>query len=240
MAANPAWLDYQERVGSFLASLGFTVRVGEKIRGARGQYEIDVVARHSKAGFSQLWVVECKLWTNPVPQAQVLTFAAIVDDVGADRGIFVSESGFQSGARSVVDRRNISLVTFQQLKDGAAAEIDAVRSAKFAHALEDLSERAHSIGAKNKMRGRTWLQPKNLTKGEGLMETCGRIAFLQEVVRTANRHGFPVHCYASLDDQKRLVSNWDELVTQTSELVASLERIVAEHERVNVPEIRRT
>ena len=98
MSAKPGWEEYQDTVAAFLSQLGFDVRVDETIRGARAEHKIDVTARMSVAGVEQCWLIECKSWKRRVPKERVLTFRGVVEDVGADRGLLFSESGFQAGA----------------------------------------------------------------------------------------------------------------------------------------------
>jgi hypothetical protein len=46
-----------------------------------------------------------------------------VEDVGADRPILISESGDQSGAHAVVTLTNITLISLDQLREAAKAEL---------------------------------------------------------------------------------------------------------------------
>jgi hypothetical protein len=92
------WREYQDRVANFLSRLGMQVQVDETVRGARALHDIDVTARTSMAGMNQLWLIECKSWKRRIPKERVLIFRGVVEDIGADRGLLFSESGFQEGA----------------------------------------------------------------------------------------------------------------------------------------------
>ena len=61
-------------------------------------HAIDVAARRTVAGVDLLWIVECKYWNKPVDMGAVRDLRSLVLDLGADRGLLMSESGFQSGA----------------------------------------------------------------------------------------------------------------------------------------------
>lgn len=81
------------------------------MQGVRAKHEIDVHVKFHRSGIECTWIVECKLWKTKVPKEKVMALKSIVDDVGADRGIIVSEEGFQSGAFDAVRDTNITLVT---------------------------------------------------------------------------------------------------------------------------------
>ena len=94
----PQWSDYQEQVADFFRSLGLSATTNETIQGIRTTHDVDVVVRSRHAGFDVLWLVECKAWKTAIPKEKVLALRTIVDDVGADRGFIMAESGYQSGA----------------------------------------------------------------------------------------------------------------------------------------------
>jgi hypothetical protein len=54
--------------------------------------------------------VQCKDWSNAVPQGAILTFKAVLDDLpGQPRGIFVTRMGYQKGAREIAEKNGIEL-----------------------------------------------------------------------------------------------------------------------------------
>jgi hypothetical protein len=114
-----AWHDYQERAADFFRTLGMDANVDERVEGARGQHDVDVVVRATRAGIEQLWVVECKLWRRSVDKEPVAALANIVQDVGADRGIMLSEKGFQAGAIRLASLSNITLTSLADLNENA-------------------------------------------------------------------------------------------------------------------------
>ena len=116
------WRTYQREAAQFLSSLGFDVAVDEKLRGVRGSHDVDVVARGQRAGLELLWVVECKRWNRRVSKDRVLTLRALIEDVGADKGILLAENGFQSGARDAAQGTNVQLTSLGQLKEASLEE----------------------------------------------------------------------------------------------------------------------
>jgi hypothetical protein len=90
--------------------------VEARIKGARAKHEIDVWVQSSTFGITQNWVIECKDWRRPVPKEKVMALRAIVEDVGADKGILVAESGYQEGAKAAAELTNIVLTTLEELR----------------------------------------------------------------------------------------------------------------------------
>ena len=84
---------------------------------------MDVSIAFSRFGLHQHWIVECKFWQRAVPKERVLALKSIVEDVGADRGILVSESGHQSGALAAARHTNITLSSLDGLRVAARAEL---------------------------------------------------------------------------------------------------------------------
>jgi hypothetical protein len=105
------WRHYQEETAAAFRRLGFDAVVDYTAQGVRARHDVDVYVSFQQQGIPCTWVVECKLWTARVPKEKVLALKSIVDDLGADRGIIVSEVGFQSGAYDAARGTNITLVT---------------------------------------------------------------------------------------------------------------------------------
>jgi DNA-binding beta-propeller fold protein YncE len=105
------WRQYQEATASVFQRLGCNAQTDFRAAGAKGSHDVDVYATFLRSGILCTWIVECKLWTSRVPKEKVMALKAIVEDLGADRGIIVSEAGFQSGAQEATRGSNITLVT---------------------------------------------------------------------------------------------------------------------------------
>lgn len=104
-----SWQAYQEAVGTAFRELGCKAEVNKTLASARGPQDIDVYVTFEKFGFECRWVIECKLWSSPVPKDVVHTLYSKVQNIGADRGLIFSESGFQSGAFDAARNTNILL-----------------------------------------------------------------------------------------------------------------------------------
>ena len=105
----PSWQAYQEAVGAAFRDLGCKAEINKTAASARGPQNIDVYVTFEKFGYECRWVIECKLWSSPVPKDVVHTLYTKVQNVGADRGLIFSESGFQSGAFDAAQNTNILL-----------------------------------------------------------------------------------------------------------------------------------
>jgi hypothetical protein len=120
--------------------MGFDVKVDETLRGARAEHEIDVTARMSIAGVDQCWLIECKSWKRRVPKERVLTFRGVVEDVGADRGLLFSESGFQAGAINAAQNTNITLTSLVEFENTFSTEVSSARAKAFDERIAKLMQ----------------------------------------------------------------------------------------------------
>jgi hypothetical protein len=105
----------QEAAAAYYRDLGLNAETDVTMEGVRGQHDIDVAVRGDRPGVEFLWIVECKLWNRRVPKSAVATLSSIVHDVGADRGIILSNSGFQAGAPMMATKNNITLTSLEEL-----------------------------------------------------------------------------------------------------------------------------
>lgn len=105
------WQEYQDAVAQAFRELGYAAETDQKLEGVRGSHDIDVLVTYQRHGIDITWIVECKLWKSRVKKADVITLQGIVADVGADRGLLFSESGFQSGGERMTETSNVTLVT---------------------------------------------------------------------------------------------------------------------------------
>jgi len=129
MNTKDEWRAFQDRVAELFRTIpGCSVSVGEHLHGARiGTVEADVVARfrgqpNHRFGsrphhFEFMVIVECKFWRSKVPQEKIFALKTIVEDVGAAKGILVSELGVQAGGMEYLRApSNIMALTFTELQ----------------------------------------------------------------------------------------------------------------------------
>jgi len=149
------WQKYQEEAASYFRSLGLGASVDATIHGVRTTHDIDVLVKSNHVGFEITWIVECKNWKTAVSKLHVLALREIVADLGADRGILLSEEGFQSGAREAANLTNVQVTSIAELRETAGSSISAMR-------LRDLYDR---VGI---CKDRYWDIPKDRRIAYGL------------------------------------------------------------------------
>ena len=139
------WHDYQEEVAAFFRDLGLDANTDVSINGVRTTHDIDVYVKSRQVGFDVVWIIECKYWKRPVTKLHVLALREIVTDVGADRGILLSESGFQSGAKEAAALTNVHISSLASLRGTASAEFIAMRLRELFDRVEACRERYWNI-----------------------------------------------------------------------------------------------
>jgi restriction system protein len=154
MLMNP-WMQYQEEAASYFRSLGLDASVDATVQGVRTSHDIDVLVKSNYVGFAITWIIECKNWKTAVSKLHVLALREIVADLGADRGILLSEQGFQSGAREAANLTNVQVTSIAEMRQTASDSIHAMR-------LRDLYDR---VGI---CKNRYWDIPKDRRIEAGL------------------------------------------------------------------------
>jgi len=150
------WQEYQEEAAALFRSLGLEATTDERLDGVRGVHDVDVVVRSRRAGLEQLWVVECKWRRRRIDKSHVGVLAEIVRDVGADRGVLLSEVGFQAGAVRMAYKRNVTLTSLAELREEAAEELLTLRLRECRLRLAHLCERLGAVGRVQRRQGGTF------------------------------------------------------------------------------------
>lgn len=182
------WKDYQEEVARFFRDLGLNAKTDVTVQGARTRHDADVLVELDYKGISIRWVIECKCWKRSVTKETVLALRTIVNDVGADRGFIMAESGYQKGAREAAYLSNIQLTSLGDLRETCAQELAMTR-------VRALYLRSIELGE------RYWALSKETRIKHGLRNDTYEIpAYSANTVLEASRmalvgaifHGFPV------------------------------------------------
>jgi hypothetical protein len=88
------------------------------IPGKSTSHQIDVTFQFVVGTTKYRTIVQCKDWGSPVKQEQVLAFQSVLADIpGQPRGIMVSKSGYQKGARGVASHHGIELYELRAPRD---------------------------------------------------------------------------------------------------------------------------
>ena len=235
MSGRPEWRVYQDSVAVFLSHLGFEVLVDETLRGARSEHDVDVTARMRVAGVDQLWLIECKSWKRPVPKERVLTFRGVVEDVGADRGLIFSESGFQVGAFNAARDTNITLTSLADFEQNSVAEVASTRAkvlderiAKLMQAFEAIwhlpeSERLAVFAQYPGPPGFLELQGE----AHATIGVTARLSQMRRALEGARFNRWPVAYYPLDHEDGELidVKNWEDLLFIVENTLITCERI---------------
>lgn len=84
-------------------------------------HEVDIALEFRKFGMDFLVAVQCKRSRRLVEPRDVLLFAEMLSDIGAQKGILVSVSGFLPGAVKAAEAAGISLLTTGDIRDQSTA-----------------------------------------------------------------------------------------------------------------------
>lgn len=80
-----------------------------------GNYQIDVIVKHTFLGSDNITLIEFKKYKNPVPREKVEILYSRINSIGAHKGMLFSSSRFQEGAITFAKKHGIALV---QVIDG--------------------------------------------------------------------------------------------------------------------------
>jgi hypothetical protein len=112
---DPKWLIYEKAVARLKSSFGDCEVIHDHtVIGQRSGIErqVDVWLFATVGSHAVTVAVECRCYeTEPVGIRDVDAFYGFLDDVGANKGVLVSNSGFTSGARARSDGSIVELQT---------------------------------------------------------------------------------------------------------------------------------
>jgi restriction system protein len=109
------WRNLEMQVARILTECGYDVEVQKTVQLARGRANIDVWADDHSSPRNVI-AVECKHWANRVPKHVVHSFRTVVGDSGANTGLMVAASGYQSGAIEAAAYSNVRLINWVEFQ----------------------------------------------------------------------------------------------------------------------------
>lgn len=216
------WSNYQEEAAEFFRSLGLEASTNVTIKGVRTGHDVDVVVKSRHAGFEIIWIVECKHWKSRVSKVHVLALREIVADVGADRGILLAESGFQSGAAEAAALTNVHLTSLSEARREAIAEVFNMRLTELYDRVEVCRERYWDIP--KGVRIDHALRPDSAALGYSGAAT---ISLAEDFLHKGFRGNYPFETDYMLT---HAVPGTPAVINSIEELVAHLEPMVHELE----------
>jgi hypothetical protein len=111
--ANQKWQRFERLVAAIHAAeeKGSTVIWNDTIKGR----QFDVTIRFKNGFYEYLSVIECKDHKRLVPAEAIDSLVTKARDVGANKAIMVSASGYQTGTFEVAQRHGIQLLTLKTI-----------------------------------------------------------------------------------------------------------------------------
>ncbi|MDC9003763.1 restriction endonuclease [Mycobacterium marinum] len=218
----PAWRDYQEATAAYYRDLGLAAETDVTIEGARGSHKVDVAVRGQRAGVEFLWIVECKHWNRAVPKVVVATLSAIIQDIGADRGIILSRKGFQSGAPTLAQKSNITLTSLDELRTDTEDEYIEYQCALLTKRCGAIKDAIHARGSPIKIGGsRAIRYPADLAA----VNFVGRAGILETAVEFALKGRWPIRVIVVTDEVESPVrtENFSELLAVVDDALTKIE-----------------
>lgn len=229
------WQDYQEEAAALFRSVGLEATTDERLDGVRGAHDVDVVVRSRLAGLEQLWVVECKRRRRRVEKLHVTALAASVRDVGADRGVLLSEVGFQAGAVRMAYKSNVTLTSLAELREEAADELLMVRLGECRLRLGHLRERLGAVGGVRRHGGTTLSASYREAQGRwGFVKLHAAVSIAEEGLRRADMGRWPApYAWDFASDGTRQAREPTSFIDGLTAALDELETELAAFEAVN-------
>jgi hypothetical protein len=196
------WGIYQEKVAAVFRRLGAKAELQVHVAGARGEHDVDVWVTFDKFGVNVRWLVECKLWKTAVPKEKVAALYEIAQDVGADRALLFSESGFQAGAIKASANTNVSLTNLAEFESYAEQELYAATLVQMITETEKLHSEVKSLWIDDNGR----LAPIPGLDLDQLIGLDGAILFFKLALQKALTGAFPIS-YPAVSDCSPVVSH---------------------------------
>lgn len=222
------WKEYQEEAATFFRSLGLSADTDVRLTGVRTSHDVDVVVRSRHVGFEILWLVECKFWKTPVTKLHVLGLREIVQDLGADRGIALSESGFQSGANEAANLTNIQLTSLASLRETTKHDISSMRLRELFDRVEICNDQYWSISKTHRIK--TGLRGDSMQMG---FSGDIMIGYFRDILTQAMRGRYPFrleHNFASAMETFTLIPNADREFSDPGQVVSLLDKAISDLE----------
>ena len=233
------WRGYQKEAAAFFRTMGFKANVDAKVTGARATHNIDVWVTFTRYGLNHRWVVECKHWKSAVPKEKVMALASVIQDVGADRGILLSESGFQSGAFQSAEKTSITLTSLEDLRSKAEEDLLNSSTVRMTRKIANLQFRLHEFHITEEQEDGSWVSaPKpGVTGGDEYFRILGELSVLENGLKRGQAVLFPTG-YGGTDqkilaanDLRSLLEGADRILSKISSWVELQEESIGKHEQ---------
>lgn len=226
------WRKYQEKVALLFRELGCEADIEEPVQGARGVHDVDVWVTFDYLGMKNKWVIECKFWNSPVPKEKVLALKSIVEDVGADKGIIITEIGFQSGAYQSSSYTNISLMTFEELNEIVKDDIRVIMINKMEKELSCLLEKIHGFYETKQEGNHMRISTPKKQFSKDPIKLMGILSMLETGIKWVRMERFPVPVsYDEKNNSVISVGDIDTFIKEAGNVITDIKQIVIDEEQ---------
>lgn len=106
------WQELQVLTAEYLTVAGYKATTPYEMNTVRGKVEVDVYVEAPNELVKHI-ICECKYWGTPITKEKIHAFRTVVHDCGAELGIIISKTGYQSGAIEAATFSNVRLETWE-------------------------------------------------------------------------------------------------------------------------------
>lgn len=112
---------------------GFSIEHNQIVNAHDGAYQIDAIGGFFALGTKIKLIVECKKYSRPIEREKVSVLFGKQQSLGANKSIFMSTSGFQSGAVQYAKEHGIALIqiideSVKYIQDSTNMDILAIQA----------------------------------------------------------------------------------------------------------------
>jgi hypothetical protein len=117
------WKEYEKETHEYFETKypNATIKYNVKLDGRKSKTkrQVDILIEEIVCGYMIRMAIECKNWSQPLDVADVGSFIYTLEDIGVDRGIMVSRSGYSEAAKNLSYEHtnlNLHVLKFDELE----------------------------------------------------------------------------------------------------------------------------
>ncbi len=103
-------LDLLMKTKDFKKINTISIQHNKKITSSDGEFQLDGYIEYEFLNVRHKVIIECKKHTRPVQRSAIMELKAKLESIGAQKGIIMSTSGFQTGAIEYAQQHGIGLI----------------------------------------------------------------------------------------------------------------------------------
>lgn len=228
------WQEYQKVVAKLFRKLGCLAIVNATVKGARAKHKIDAWVTFKKFGITNRWVVECKKWRTRVSKEKILALKSIIEDIGADRGLLITEIGFQKGAVKAAKNTNITLTKLVDLEKHIQGDIYSLAINKLDKKIIQLQDRIFNLRDYAQTGPDSFMSsPKPSLNGNEQISMGGQVAILEMRFKDFKKRNFPIIIdYGNGGEKIFIAKNCKDFLQISSIIIKKVDKWVKKQEGI--------